>query len=91
MKIQKRAILEWSKGFEKENRIVAKDDVNGHHVSTVFLGLNHALTYGSKPHWFETMIFKNGEDVWMERCETYDEAEALHEKAKQWALHGDAQ
>lgn len=46
-------------------------------VSTVFLGLDHSFEPGF-PEYFETMVFQNGSDVYMERCETWEQAEIMH-------------
>ncbi|MGY3278085.1 hypothetical protein [Bradyrhizobium sp. S3.7.6] len=71
------------------------DDV---YVSTVFLGLDHSFGRG-RAVLFETMIFRRGTGIEMpsgtqlpedlfgykERCCTWDEAEAMHERAVQFA------
>jgi hypothetical protein len=57
-------------------------DLNGDevHVSTVFLGLDHA--YGSsKPVLWETMIFGGKNDQYQERYTSYEDALEGHEKA----------
>lgn len=60
---------------------VAADDVNDVHVSTVFLGLNHAWGDGP-PLVFETMTFDHRDsktcDEYQWRYSTLDEAEAGH-------------
>ena len=62
---------------------VAADDVNGVHVSTVFLGLDHSFGDGP-PLVFETMTFDNRPaeqrtcDQYAWRYSTLDEAEAGH-------------
>lgn len=75
-------LMKWARWFETFDRRIAFDDVNGHSVSTVFLGLDHGWGEGP-PLVFETMVFKNGsmtgEEQW--RCATYDEAEAQHARA----------
>jgi hypothetical protein len=52
-------------------------------VSTMFLGLDHA--FGDGPlEVFETMVFWRANprlDEWCERCATWEEAEAQHERA----------
>jgi hypothetical protein len=51
-------------------------------ISTVFLGLDHG--FGGPPKLFETMIFEDsgsGEEIYMARCFTYEEAEAMHKAA----------
>jgi hypothetical protein len=58
-------------------RIVASDYLGEVHVSTVFLGLDHAFM-GGPPLVFETMVFglDDGEYHW--RYHTWDEAVAGH-------------
>jgi hypothetical protein len=61
---------------------VGSDTVNGHRVSTVFLGLDHQ--YGDGPPLvFETMIFPpdSWSEVYCERYSTWAEAEAGHATA----------
>jgi hypothetical protein len=74
-------LLKWANWFEGGARIVRQEDVGPYWVSTVFLGLDHSFGRG-RPLLFETMIFRgpasSREDVWMERCGTWEEAEAQH-------------
>lgn len=72
-------LMEWAKWFEQADRTVAKDDVNGVSVSTVFLGLNHAFGE-SQPMLFETMVFGGEHDQDCERYSTWDEAETGHKE-----------
>lgn len=78
--------LTWAKLFEKR-RIdgsfrVGQDFVDGHEISTVWLGMEHGWRDG-KPLIFETMIFKEGSrrDCYCERYATYSEAMDGHVKA----------
>jgi hypothetical protein len=48
-------------------------------VSTVFLGIDHNLDYGS-PILFETLVFGSDMDGRCQRYATWDEAEAGHRK-----------
>lgn len=51
-------ILEWGQWFEQtENRTVARTQISGFLVSTVFLGIDHG--FGKKQLWFETMVFED--------------------------------
>lgn len=86
-------LMEWADQFEemiKENtKHVAEDIINDHHVSTVWLGLNHNYSDGP-PLLFETMVFK-GEgaiDIYMDRYATWNDAVEGHKKAMQWVLDG---
>jgi hypothetical protein len=69
--------IKWAHWFETADRRVATTDVGPYHVSTVFLGLDHAF-FGGPPKLFETMVFTAGETQWQERCSTWAEAEAMH-------------
>lgn len=67
-----------------DNRTVGKTTVDEMEVSTVFLGMDHNFTGDGDPILFETMIFHigdKGDDSYMERCCTWEEAEAMHERA----------
>lgn len=59
-------------------RRVSRDYVRGQYlVSTVFLGLDHG--YGTRPRWFETMVFRNWRELHATRYETYLSALDGHE------------
>lgn len=73
-------LMTWAKWFETADRHVAREDRDGVQVSTVFLGINHRWGEGP-PLIFETMIFGGPENEWQERCSTWDEAVAMHERA----------
>lgn len=74
-----RSVEEWARWFETntETRIVGRDDVEGQHVSTVFLGIDHAWL-GGPPLLFETMIFGGPYDTYQWRWSTRPGAEAGH-------------
>lgn len=61
-----------------ESRRVAKDEVAGVVVSTVFLALDHGWTGKGPPVLFETMIFGGEHDGYQERCCTLSEAIQMH-------------
>ena len=71
-------VLVWGAWFETADRKIARTEVGGLVVSTVFLGLDHAFG-GGPPLLFETMVF-DGEEEETERYHTYDEAVEGHEK-----------
>lgn len=48
-------------------------------VSTVFLGLDRSY-FGGDPLVFETITFVNGSAETLNRCSTWEQAEALHER-----------
>ena len=74
-------VLAWARFFENlAARIVAKTLIGDVEISTVFLGLDHQLDDGP-PLLFESMIFGGKHDQWVERCSTWRQAEAQHEKA----------
>jgi len=73
-------VLEWGRWFEDfENRRVAKTEVGGIEISTVFLGINHNFGSG-RPLWFETMVFGGALDQEMDRYTTLEEAVLGHER-----------
>ena len=83
-------LLAWARWFESgEDRIVKQETIGPMEVSTVFLGLDH--NYGSEgpPILFETMIFgipeTEKENFYQTRCATYEQAEAMHARAMEWA------
>lgn len=61
------------------NRRIALTEIESVQISTVFLGLNHAWDDGP-PMLFETMVFGGPLSEEQDRCSTYDEAEAMHER-----------
>ena len=78
-------LIAWTEQFEKLDRRVRQETANGLNVSTVFLGIDHSFGTGL-PILFETMIFglPKGEE-YVERCSTWEEAEAMHKKAVKFA------
>jgi hypothetical protein len=75
-------LMTWARWFEatKDGRIVAKTQLAHVEVSTVFMGLDHSFGEGP-PQLFETMIFGGPQDGYQERCETWEQAEAMHAQA----------
>lgn len=69
-------LLEW---FENFDNSVAKTQVGNILVSTVFLGIDHRFGEG-RPLLFETMTFDGGDFEEADRCSTWDEAMAQHER-----------
>ena len=84
-------MLSWAESFEKRLRDgrttgtdpwrVARDELDGCGVSTVFLGLDHRFGGSGDPILFETMIFGGPLDGEQWRAATYDEAERCHAAA----------
>lgn len=72
--------LVWGRYFETADRVVAKDEIDGARVSTVFLGIDHNWSDGP-PVLFETMIFGGDHDGHQTRSSTWEDAEADHAKA----------
>ena len=62
---------------------VGEDTINGHWISTVFIGINQ--NFSGVPQWFETLVFDKDEDssseLWGARASTWEEAEANHAEA----------
>ena len=68
--------------MEDDRRRVALAQIGDYSISTVFLVHDHNYFDDGPPLVFETMVFdKDNTDVWMERCSTWDEAEAQHQRA----------
>ena len=87
---RKCSIEEWAFQFETMNRHVGDDIINGKHVSTVWLGTDHNF-YGGVPLLLETMVFsdpRGGNDIYMRRYTTWEQAVEGHKKAVQWVLDG---
>lgn len=76
------SLREWAEFFEDASRrIVRKTQLTTTiEVSTVFLGMDHNFGREGSPILFETMVFRNESGEEMDRCSTWDEAEAMHER-----------
>lgn len=76
------SMREWAEFFEDASRrIVRKTQLTPTiEVSTVFLGMDHNFGREGSPILFETMVFRNESGEEMDRCSTWDEAEAMHER-----------
>jgi len=72
-------IMTWGKWFQSADRHINRTKQNDVLVSTVFLGLDHSFGDGP-PQLFETMVFRGEDEEGCERCSTWEEAEAQHEK-----------
>lgn len=79
---------EWIYNLAKQRtvtRTVAQDDVDGTLISTVFLGINHAIDDGP-PMIFETMAFgDDDEKFYCMRYSNWKDAEEGHKLAVQFA------
>jgi len=76
-------VVLWGKWMEKEkNRRVGETFMQNDkvHISTVFLGLDHGFMQGGEPVVFETMVFGGAYNQHQERCNTWGEAAAMHER-----------
>lgn len=82
-KVPVRATLfEWAAYFEKADRQVGNDMIDGVRISTVFLGLDHRWDMSSgEPLLFETMVFGGKHDGYQVRACTWHQAEEQHERA----------
>lgn len=92
-------LLIWGHWREYANRHVAQTHVGPFWVSTVFLGIDHNFFGKGPPILFETMI-QGGEPTiglggwdmegwqdYQKRYATWEEAEAGHARAVEWARH----
>jgi hypothetical protein len=71
-------------------KIVKQEDIDGIHVSTVFLGLDHAMPWekDKTPVLWETMIFGGTHDQeYQERYTSYEDAVEGHKVAVQIAIN----
>lgn len=87
-------IEEWIdqiKTLSKEDRKhVGIDRMEGKLISTVWLGINHAII-GEEPMIFETMVFVDDghmQDIYCRRYSNWDDALKGHNKAVTWVLKG---
>ena len=80
-------IHEWGRQFTDADRIVARTEEPKYLVSTVFLGSDHSFGFGGPPVVFETMIFADDllNEEYQERYCTWEEAEAGHKRAIEYA------
>lgn len=75
------SLEQWAHWFgDIDQRRIADTVINGIHISTVCLGLDHSFGHG-KPLWYETMIFGGEHDEFQMRYETLEEAMRGHESA----------
>lgn len=66
---------EWTDSWSSD-RTVAKDNINGYLISTVYLGVEHGTdTMSGKPLIYETMVFEKGNSM-DKYCQRYDSPEA---------------
>ena len=73
-------LMTWAEWFEKADRHIGNDFIDGVRVSTVFLGIDHNFGEG-EPLLFETMIFGGEHSDYQERYSTLEEAKQGHLKA----------
>jgi len=74
--------VKFSIWYEKTDRTVAHDEINGAIVSTVFLAQDHLYQYGDgPPQLYETMIFGVENLGYQKRYATRAEALTGHQRA----------
>ena len=74
----------WADWMEDYDEHVAFESVGPYHVSTIFLGFDHAHAGSTRPLLFETMIFATEDEELNQRqwrCSTWREAEEQHVRA----------
>lgn len=82
-------LLEWGQFLESSaaRRRIARDEVNGFLISTVFIGLDHS--FDNTLDIFETMIFKGDKsECYCDRYSNWKDAEEGHKKAIAWVKNG---
>jgi hypothetical protein len=93
-------LIEWAFFFERNGgqRIILRDEIEKHTVSTVFTGINMNYMPGAGAIWFETMVFAPrckrmilgreretwGDELWQDKARTKEEAEASHRQGLRW-------
>jgi hypothetical protein len=75
----------WGQWFATADRTVARTEVAGAQVSTVFLGFDHGFGATAMPVLWETMIFGGPHDDWQERYTSHEDALAGHARAVEMA------
>src|SRR5262245_32391439 len=73
-------LLQWSQWFETADRVIARDEINGVVITTVFLGIDHNFGSVGPPILFETMVFGGSFDQHQERYTTWQLAEIGHQQ-----------
>jgi hypothetical protein len=71
---------DWQRSWEQKRAgrwRVGRDEIDGVDVSTVFLGLDHAL-YNYGPICWETMVFGGPFDMYQRRYASYEQAVSGH-------------
>lgn len=74
-------LLQWAAWFEGSFRSIARDEIEGVKVSTVFLGLDHNFCFKGPPILWETMIFGGPLDGQQRRYATRAQALTGHAEA----------
>lgn len=79
-------LMTWARWMDTADRHVGLTNIGPLKVSTVFLGMDHNFFDKGPPLLFETMIFGGAAEdemieSYQERCSTWEEAEAQHERA----------
>lgn len=64
---------------QEPTHVVKQEAIGEVFISTIFIGLGDTFT--GRPY-FETMIFGGVNDMYQERCQTWEEAEQQHVIAK---------
>lgn len=77
------SIEEWGNLMVSGKKILAQDNVGDYLVSTALLGVDLRLHIheGTKPIIFETIVFKDGNEEYIERYYTKEEAFQGHKDA----------
>ena len=73
-------VVQWAKWRETHDHTVKKTRVGDYLVSTVFLSVEHGFDDNGSPLLFETMVFLDGEDVFMVRAVDWHRALFNHDQ-----------
>lgn len=71
-----------------KSKHVNDETINGFRVSTVWLGINHAMHGAPTPLIFETLVFDKSEEIYFEQYPTWIMAEEGHKRAVEWVKNG---
>ena len=77
-------LMEWGQWFDSNDRAIARDHRSGVRISTVFLAMDHILTFedpSAKPILWETMIFGGPLDGSQWRYDSLEQAKKGHRDA----------
>jgi len=79
-------VMTWATGKMNMNTTVARDEIRGILISTVFLGVDHNFLNHGPPVLWETMIFDSDVKTNIRRYSSYEDALIGHQQALELVL-----